>query len=256
MNIIIIMSIKYHTIQEYTVQEYENANIFIIENILTTDFCDNIRNLINIIPTEKKTFEVGNNVKCYTASINDLMQKNDDLQYKFSKENDNSKILEMVKQKDIYTNIMNGITVSEIKDLSKKMDAIMMKLGKILSIFNINMDANTEYIIRKIYGETRLHCDGLKDSISRTNLHYFKDNKARDASLIRCASIIFSLNDDYDGVEFIFPKYNVNIKLKRGSVLIFPPYWTHQHGTKYLLNNTYRYTITTWGCESVYTFGI
>jgi predicted 2-oxoglutarate/Fe(II)-dependent dioxygenase YbiX len=60
-----------------------------------------------------------------------------------------------------------------------------------------------------------------------------------------------TLNDDYEGGQFIFPYYDITVKLKKGSVLIFPPFWTHEHSTNELENNTFRYTITTWNCDRI-----
>jgi len=250
------MSIKYHTIDNLIIQEYEKKNIFIIEDILPLDYCDELTRFIDTLPKQNNTFGIGNNVKCYKVCLDELLKKSDYLQYKFSTENNSIKISEMIKQKDIYTNELNSLTISDIKSISNNIDTVMKKLGKILSNFNINFSANSLYIFRKIYGETRIHTDGISDTPMQKNIHYFKENKARDKFLVRVASFIFTLNDDYDGGEFLFPYHDLTIKLKKGSVLIFPPYWTHLHGTNELLNNTSRYTITTWGCESVYTIGL
>ena len=59
-------------------------------------------------------------------------------------------------------------------------------------------------------------------------------------------SIIIALNDDYEGGEFYFPKQDFRVKLKKGDILCFPPYYTHPHMVEAPLNRTYRYTINTW----------
>ena len=59
-------------------------------------------------------------------------------------------------------------------------------------------------------------------------------------------SIIICLNDDYEDGEFYFPIQDFRIKLKKGQIIAFPPYWTHQHMVSTPTNNTYRYTINTW----------
>ena len=81
-----------------------------------------------------------------------------------------------------------------------------------------------------------------------SNINFIKDNKKGEYAMVRNASIVFTLNDDYEGGIFHFPYYNVNVRLKKGSVIIFPPYWTHEHEVSELTNNTYRYTISTWSC--------
>lgn len=62
-------------------------------------------------------------------------------------------------------------------------------------------------------------------------------------------SLVIGLNDDYDGGEFYFPNQKFKHKLKKGEIILFPPYWTHPHFTFPLLNRTYRYTINTWLLE-------
>jgi len=59
-------------------------------------------------------------------------------------------------------------------------------------------------------------------------------------------SIIIALNDDYEGGEFYFPIQDFRIKLKKGQIIVFPPYWTHYHMVDSPINETYRYTLNTW----------
>jgi hypothetical protein len=69
--------------------------------------------------------------------------------------------------------------------------------------------------------------------------------------MIRFMSIIFALNDNHDGGIFRFPNHDISIKLKRGSVLLFPPFWTHPHEVSTVYNNTHRYTINTWALQKI-----
>ena len=94
------------------------------------------------------------------------------------------------------------------------------------------MQGDSGYHLRKIYGETRLHFDGISG--------FNGDNKKRFLTVIIC------LNIDYEGGEICFPVQNRTIKMKKADILAFPPYWTHPHYSKDLLNKTYRYTINTW----------
>ena len=52
-------------------------------------------------------------------------------------------------------------------------------------------------------------------------------------------------------LDFGVNDQDIKVKLKKGSVIIFPPFWTHPHETEDLLNNTYRYTINTWSCQKI-----
>lgn len=89
------------------------------------------------------------------------------------------------------------------------------------------------FTIRKIYGPTRNHADGLfNDSCNKTDL--------------RDLSCIISLNDNYTGGDFIFEKQDFKYKMKKNDIIAFPPYFTHPHLTLPLEDMTYRYTINTW----------
>ena len=94
--------------------------------------------------------------------------------------------------------------------------------------------------LRKIYGATRYHIDGICGRFT----------KGFSREHVRVLSVIIALNSDYEGGEFYFPNQCSKIKLKEGEALIFPPCWTHPHQTGEL-NGTFRYTLNTWftGCE-------
>lgn len=100
----------------------------------------------------------------------------------------------------------------------------------------ININGDVFYHLRKIYKETSLHIDEV-----RSTLQNFIDNKTRTIALI------INLNDDYEGGVFNFPKQNIQHRLKRGSAILFPPFWTHPHEVSNV--SSFRYTITTWGTE-------
>lgn len=102
--------------------------------------------------------------------------------------------------------------------------------------YGILSQGDSGYCLRKIYGPTKLHWDGLlvhtPDSFS-----YKK---------IRNVSIIIALNDDYEDGEIHFPNQNIHMKIPKYSALCFPPYYTHQHYVTSPKNLGYRYTINTW----------
>jgi hypothetical protein len=98
----------------------------------------------------------------------------------------------------------------------------------------INSDSG--YNLRKIHGATREHVDG---SVCPDK---------GDPS-VRKFSLIIALNGDYEGGEFCFPHQDIKVKLKKCQAILFPPFWTHPHSTNELLNDTFRYTISTWLLE-------
>ena len=138
-----------------------------------------------------------------------------------------------------YINI-NDIKETEIKD---KFDNSIYKIINYLinylnNEYNLICSGDSGYCLRKIHGPTRLHKDGI-------NIEPI-DNRYIPIKKIRNMSIIIALNDDYDGGEFYFPIQDFKIKLKKGQIIIFPPYWTHPHMVNAPTNETYRYTINTW----------
>ena len=58
-------------IDGFNVIEYEKSCIYIIEDILETSFCDEVKNIIDILPLEKKVNCKGNNVECYSINIDE-----------------------------------------------------------------------------------------------------------------------------------------------------------------------------------------
>ena len=127
----------------------------------------------------------------------------------------------------------------------ERVTGILQKITKdIFSKYNFGKSKVSKMecpLLRKITGATRLHMDGLL-------IHGLVDmeNKTLHVDRLREMSMIAAINDDYDGGEVCFPDQNFEIKLKKGQVLLFPPYWTHPHRTNKLKNDTVRYTITTW----------
>ena len=137
------------------------------------------------------------------------------------------------------------INIKDITDLEikNKFDNIIYKIiNYIIKLlynnYGIKSTGDSGYCLRKIHGPTRLHKDGI-------NIEPI-DNKFIPIKKIRNMSIIICLNDDYEGGEFYFPIQDFRIKLKKGQIIAFPPYWTHQHMVSTPINDTYRYTINTW----------
>ena len=138
-----------------------------------------------------------------------------------------------------YVNI-NNIKETPIKekfdnDIYKIINYMINYLNK---EYNITCSGDSGYCLRKIHGPTRLHKDGI--SIEPIDNRYIPIKK------IRNMSIIIALNDDYEGGEFYFPVQDFSIKLKKGQIIAFPPYWTHPHMANTPTNGTFRYTINTW----------
>ena len=193
------MSDKYNTIivDGYTVLELE-ANVIVVENIITEEKCNEYIKLINETELEKKVIEKYNNVECYELKLDNF------------------------KEIDKYR-----ICDQEIYKIVNTCFSIFTNLRQYVQIVN-----DCGYCIRKIYGKTKEHIDFIYNQPTFDN---------------RTLSAIIILNDDYDGGIFNFKYQNINYKVKKGSVIMFPPYWTHPHSVSEVKRGQFRYTIHTWG---------
>jgi len=125
------------------------------------------------------------------------------------------------------------------KDLD---DLIFKRLGAVLTAFrDIRPDFkgihDSGYTLRRIHGGTKRHVDGVHSKTGGFT------------KLVRALSFIAVLNDDYDGGIFNFPAQNLKFKVKKGEVVLFPPYWTHPHSVSSVGEGQARYTINTWIME-------
>ena len=132
--------------------------------------------------------------------------------------------------------IADSISVMELSEPGLKKRMCDLMFGKIADtckkfseVYNIHMGGFEPPTLRKIRGATKLHKDGILSSGNMRNM-----------------SIILALNDNYQGGELCFPEHGRIIKLKKGQLVAFPPYWTHPHYTNELLNGTVRYTMNCW----------
>ena len=105
--------------------------------------------------------------------------------------------------------------------------------------YELKSTGDSGYCLRKIYGPTRAHSDGI-------SVTAVQDGKYIPIRKIRNLSLIMALNSDYEGGEFYFPIQDYKVTLKKGQIIAFPPYWTHKHMVNAPTNGTYRYTINTW----------
>ena len=125
--------------------------------------------------------------------------------------------------------------------INEKIYEVVAKIThKLMYTFPISVSAFTPFQLRKIHGATKIHIDGIFRRELMDERGFLTPNDMRELT------VIIGLNDDYEGGELHLPEQKNTMKLKRGQAIAFPPYWTHPHYTDDLLNNTVRYTITTW----------
>jgi hypothetical protein len=132
--------------------------------------------------------------------------------------------------------ITPGSIAEEIDNLIfKRINAVLAAFRDIRPDFKGIRDDG--YTLCKIYGGTKRHVDGVHSKVSE------------NSNFVRAMSLIIVLNDDYDGGIFNFPAQNLKFKVKKGEVVMFPPYWTHPHSVTSVGEGQARYTINTWILE-------
>ena len=244
-------------INGYNTIEYTGKHIYIIENILNDELCEDIRNVIDTVKLQTIDYFQAQNVKCHIINEEDILNLSDTVYYPLStNERKYLKLLDNIKNGgSIYMNDLNGITLNTFNKILVKIQDCETKLKTIVKQLNdyIHLECNSGYIFRKIYGKTKMHADGPQSKGVKTALHFVTrfDDCNLNVVPIRTCSAIFCLNDDYEGGVFHFPNQDVHVRLKKGSVILFPPYWTHPHEVDEPTNNTYRYTLSTWFCQKI-----
>lgn len=77
-----------------------------------------------------------------------------------------------------------------------------------------------------------------------TGQHY-KQHYDGNIESKRVISVLIYLNDDYDGGEIEFPNFNLKIKPKRGTLILFPSNYAYSHIAHDVISGT-KYVIVTW----------
>ena len=233
------------TIYDKTIIEIKNSNIYIIEDLFDDKLCDEIVDIINKNNCILNVVTSLRNVECFSFYDINLF---DDINYKdyyvFSaNKNKYEELLKSVKKKgEITTNNVNGIIKQQFTELIQRINKNLLLFKSIISIKNADIifQKHCGLCFRKIYGKTFLHIDNdLSDKGSKLVIN-------NNVNYIRSASLIVALNDNYSGGIFEFPYYDIKIKLKKGSSILFPPYWTHLHNVTSVESGAFRYTINTW----------
>jgi hypothetical protein len=125
---------------------------------------------------------------------------------------------------------------------------------KILDIFkifsellNITITDVTRIQLRKVFGETRLHTDS---AVIDETKHPYNNTILKT---VRALTLVGVLNDNYEGGIYNFPKQEFSIKLETGSIILFPPYWTHPHSVSKITiksnESKYRYIFSCWAMD-------
>lgn len=129
----------------------------------------------------------------------------------------------------------HDIDISVDQTIKEKLQSIPLKMN---SKFNNSIDGFSEYELRCVYDYTREHIDGPFGES-------YLDLNEKEIISTRILTGVLTLNDDFEGGIYSFPKQNIQFKPSRGDLVLFPPYWTHPHSVSGTTNNE-RYILSTW----------
>ncbi len=188
---------------DINIKEVGTTNIYVIDDAFDSDLCDKLMKYIDSTKLKKLSFTNNNNVECYSVE-------------------------------NIEKNETHGFVIEKIKELFKTVD---QKNDK------IKIKGQTLFELRKVYGETRIHQDGVfNGDIVQT------ENNGK-VKTVRSLTIVVSLNDDFEGGVYNFPNQNITIKPKKGTAILFPPYYTHPHGVSAVEPGKFRYICSSWALD-------
>jgi hypothetical protein len=74
---------------------------------------------------------------------------------------------------------------------------------------------------------------------------YFSSHYDAHSTNKRSISVLIYLNDDYEGGELEFVHFNLKIKPKAGTVILFPPNYPYRHIAHSVTSGT-KYAVVTW----------
>jgi len=94
--------------------------------------------------------------------------------------------------------------------------------------FRVPVTQKEDYEILK-YNESNFFIDHVDDGLFMT----------------RKVSIVYYFNDDYEGGEIVFPRFNVEVKPKANQLALFPANYMYNHNVKEITKGT-RYSMVNW----------
>ena len=129
----------------------------------------------------------------------------------------------------------NEIAIERVVPLAKEWQNIWQKIDPIVwdyrHVFELDLEMDEGYRVLKYGGGAEYHA----------HHDHFRSNA-------RSISLVAFLNDDFTGGNLVFPRFDVNIQPKAGSVIIFPSNFPYLHiaepvGEK---DNTVKYSLVSW----------
>jgi hypothetical protein len=129
----------------------------------------------------------------------------------------------------------NEISIERVMPLASEWQKIWEKIDPIVwdyrHVFELDLEMDEGYRVLKYGGGAEYHA----------HHDHFRNNA-------RSLSLVAFLNDNFTGGNLVFPRFNVNIQPRAGSVIMFPSNYPYLHiaepvGEK---DNTVKYSLVTW----------
>lgn len=67
---------------------------------------------------------------------------------------------------------------------------------------------------------------------------HFKIHADHGPTYVTTVSIVAYLNDDYEGGEIYFPRFDLTVKPKRGDIIVFPSTYIYEHASQDMISGT------------------
>jgi hypothetical protein len=192
----------------------------------------------------KPTYLAGGSVAVYEnawedgyTTINDIikMTKDISLNVKFFPSQTNADPLN-TREQSIRTS--HSLSISRYAIFNKKMQSINDKCYSLISsaVENYKEIFKIEQEIKNTEPYTLLRYSGGE----QYGFHYDGGTGSK-----RSISVLIYLNDDYEGGEIEFPNFNLKIKPKAGTLMLFPSNYAYGHIAHPVTSGT-KYVVVTW----------
>jgi Rps23 Pro-64 3,4-dihydroxylase Tpa1-like proline 4-hydroxylase len=103
-----------------------------------------------------------------------------------------------------------------------------LAIDRYIAEFHVPCSQKEDYEILK-YGKDNFFIDHVDDGLFMS----------------RKVSLVYYFNDDYEGGEIHFPRFNVTIKPKANQLILFPAAYIYNHNVNPIISGT-RYSMVNW----------
>lgn len=113
-------------------------------------------------------------------------------------------------------------------------------------LFN-RFDRDFVHVIQSYIEQYKVPCSQREDYeiLKYGKGNFFIDHVDDGLYLTRKVSLVYYFNEDYEGGEIHFPRFDVTIKPKEGQLILFPASYIYNHNVTEVTDGT-RYSMVNW----------